>query len=63
MDENSYEKIFVCDISYNSLNNAKPFCITFNKVDGFIRAYERTRYLILFSPENMIPFKIGLHIL
>ena len=35
----------------------------FNKVDGFIRVYDGTRYFVLFDPKNMMPFTIGLDIL
>ena len=35
-----------------------------DKVDGFIRGCNRSRYLALFGPEkNMMPFTIGLDIL
>ena len=30
----------------------KPLRIRFNKVDGFIRIYDGTRYLVLFGPER-----------
>ena len=30
----------------------KPLLILFNKVDGFIGDYDRTKYLILFDPEK-----------
>ena len=32
--------------------NAKPLCIRFDKIDGFIRVYDRTRYLVLFGSEK-----------
>ena len=31
---------------------AKPLGIRFNKVDGFIRVYDGTTYLVLFFPEK-----------
>ena len=31
---------------------AKPLCIRFDTVDGFIRAYDGTRYLVLFGAEK-----------
>ena len=37
---------------YNILIGAKSLCIRFNKVDGFIRVYDGTRYLVLFGPEK-----------
>ena len=45
-DENSRENIFFYDISKKTLIHAKPSCIRFDKVDGFIRLYDGTRYLI-----------------
>ena len=30
----------------------KPLCIRFVKVDGFIKSYDETSYLILFDPEK-----------
>ena len=42
----------VYDISYKNLIGAKPLHIMFNKIDGFIRVYNGTRYLVLFSPER-----------
>ena len=43
----------------------KPWPITFNKINGFIRVYDGTRYLLLFEDEeydfiyNRIRFLIG----
>ena len=37
---------------YKTLISAKPFRIMFNKVVGFIRVYDGTRYLVLHGPEN-----------
>ena len=31
---------------------AKPFRFRFDKVDGIIKIYDRTRYLVLFGPER-----------
>ena len=42
----------VYDISYKTLIDAKPLHIRFSKVDGFVRVYDGTRYLVLFGPEN-----------
>ena len=30
----------------------KPLLIKFNKIDGFLRVYDGTRYLVLFGPEK-----------
>ena len=47
IDEKSYENNLVCSISYKSLINSKRLRIRSNKIDGFIRVYDETRYLVL----------------
>ena len=39
IDEKSYVKILVYNISYKSLIDAKPLRIMLDKIDGFIRVY------------------------
>ena len=48
VDEKSHENILIYDISYATLIDSKPLCIRFDKIDGFIRIYDGTRYLTLF---------------
>ena len=57
VDDKSYKNILIYNISYKTLIGAKPLHIRFGKVDGFIRVYDGTRYLVLFCPEKMIPCK------
>ena len=45
LEEKSHENILIYDISYKTLIGSKPFCIRFDKIDGFIRIYDETRYL------------------
>ena len=52
LDEKSYENILVYNISFKSLIDSKPLHIIFNKIDGFIRVYDGTRYLVLFGKEK-----------
>ena len=52
MNEKSYESILVYDISYKTLIGAKFLRIRFDKINGFIRVYDQTRYLVLFGPEK-----------
>ena len=52
LDEKSYESILVHNISYKTLIGAKPLCIRFDKVGGFITVYDRTGYLLLFGLEK-----------
>ena len=42
----------IYDILYKTLIGAKPLCIMFDKVDGFIRDYDRTKYLVLLALEK-----------
>ena len=48
----SYENILIYNISYKTLIGAKPLPIRFDKIDGFIRVYNGTRYLVLFGLEK-----------
>ena len=50
--EKSHENILFFDISYKILINPKPLHIRFDTIDGFIRIYDRTRYLTLFGTEK-----------
>ena len=52
IDEKSSENILVYDISYKTLIGAKPLRIRPNNVDGFIRVYDETRYLVLLGGEK-----------
>ena len=44
--------ILVYKISYKTLIGGKPLLYRFNEVDGHIRVYDGTRYLVLFRPEE-----------
>ena len=46
------EELHENHISYKTLIGPKPLCIRFDKIDGFIRIYDGTRYLVLLSPEK-----------
>ena len=52
-------------ISYKTFIVVKPLRIRFDKIDGFIRVYDRTRYLFSFGGEknnfiyNRIRYLIG----
>ena len=52
MDEKSHQNILIYDISYKTLIDPNPLGIRFNKIDGFIRIYDGTRYLTLFGSEK-----------
>ena len=44
IDEESHKNILICGISYRKLIGAKPLRIRFDKIDGFIRIYNGSRY-------------------
>ena len=50
--EKSYENILDYNISYKFLIGTKPLRIRLDKVEGFIRVNDGTRYLISFGPEK-----------
>ena len=50
--DKSCKNILVYSISYKTLMDPKPSCIRFDKMDGFIGIYDRTRYLVLFGDEK-----------
>ena len=52
IDKKSHENILIYGISYKTLINPKPLCIRFNKIEGFIKIYDETRYLTLFGSEK-----------
>ena len=52
IDEKSHENILNCDISYITFIVPKLLRIRFDKIDGFIRNYDGTRYLTLLGSEK-----------
>ena len=42
----------IYDVSNKTLISAKPLCIMFDKVNGLIRDYDGTKYLVFFGPEK-----------
>ena len=65
LDEKSHKRILVYDILHKTWVGAKALLIGFDNVDGFIRVYDGTRYLVLFYQEkydviyNRIRYLIG----
>ena len=49
--EKLHENILIYDISYKTLIGPKPLRIRFDKIDEFIKIYDRTRLLTLFGSE------------
>ena len=50
LDEKKHENILIYDISYKTtFLGSLPLRIMFDKIDGFIKNYDRSIYLVLFS--------------
>ena len=50
----------IYEISYKILVDVKPLCIKFDKADGFIKVYDRARYLVIFGPKKYVTITIEL---
>ena len=60
IDENLFEDILVYNISYKNLV-AKPLPVRFDKIDGFVRVYDESRYdSIYFRSKYLITVKSGI---
>ena len=44
-----YENILIYGISYKTSTGTKPLRIRFDKIDGFIKIYDNSRYSVLFD--------------
>ena len=55
----SYENIFVYNILYEKIMNAKPLLIRFDKVDGIIKIYHGIWYLELSNFYNEVFYGIN----
>ena len=51
-DEKSLKNILMYGISYKTLIGSKSLRVIFDKIDGFIRNYDGTRYLTLLRSEK-----------
>ena len=60
--EKSYENVLICNISYKTLIGPMLLRIRFDKIDGFIRIYDGSKYLVLLGPAiyNKIRYLISL---
>ena len=58
MNEKTHENILICDVSYKNPYGAKLLHIIFDKVGGYIREHDRTKYLALFYSDEK--FEINL---
>ena len=53
IDQKWHEIILISDILHKTLIGPKPLHIRFEKIDLFIRIYDRTRHLKLFNSEKL----------
>ena len=51
-EKKSYKNILVYNISFKILIGANSLRIKFNKIDEFIRVFDKIRYLVLFEAEK-----------
>ena len=61
--DKSYKNILIYDVFCKTLIGKKPLSIMFNKVDGFIRDCDATKWLVYLVLKNITPLMIGLDIL
>ena len=52
LDEKSYINLSICDVAYKAPNGGKPLRITFDKVEGYSRKNDGTKYLVLFRSDE-----------
>ena len=52
IDKKSHKNVLVYKILHKIFNDYKPLRIRFDKIDGFIKVYDGTRYLVLFGSEK-----------
>ena len=52
LNEKSYEKALIYDVAYRTPYDEKPLRIIFDKVDGYIRKYDSTKYLASFHSDK-----------
>ena len=57
IDEKSHDNTLLYNVSYKTLIGTKPLLIRFDKINGFIRVYDGTRYLVLFRMKKMVLFQ------
>ena len=52
IDEKSHKNILLKDVWYKPLIGWQPLDVRFDTIDGFIRIYDGTGYLVLLGPEK-----------
>ena len=59
----SYKNILIYDVAYKTPYGAKPLRIVFDKVDGYLRKYDKTKDVALFNLKNLKEYLTELDIL
>ena len=49
MNEKVHKKTLIYDISYKTFMGEKPLLIRCDRIDGFIKVFDGTRYLVIFD--------------
>ena len=49
LKKKSQKNTLIYDVSYKHFTGGKPLHIRFDKIDGFIKVYDRIRYLVIFD--------------
>ena len=52
LNKRSYENILTYYVANKTSYSEKPLHIIFGEVDGYLRKYDRTKYLTLFPPDG-----------
>ena len=52
INEKLHKNILIYNVSYKTLIGSKPLWIRFDKIDGIIRIYDRTRYFTRFDTKK-----------
>ena len=60
IDEKLHKNILIYIILYKTLIGTKPLRVRFDKIEGFIRIYDGTRYLVSLCLKNMMLFTLEL---
>ena len=59
MDEKLHENILISDVANKTLHGAKPLCISFKEVGGYITKRYKNKYLGFFHPDKNFEIIFG----
>ena len=52
IDKKSHKNVLAYNILHKTFNDYKPLRIRFDKIDGFVKVDDETRYLVFFGSEK-----------